>query len=121
MPASLVFAEITGQVDYSREVYENAIASGKPVLLDFSSKSWGSCRAQGRTVSALLAENPKYQEIIVISIEWAQFYDDPIVEEFGVAHRATLVMLKGGGEEVDRVKWLNSKSAIGPLLEAAFS
>jgi hypothetical protein len=39
MPASLVFAEITGQVDYSREVYENAIASGKPVLLDFSSKS----------------------------------------------------------------------------------
>lgn len=72
-------------------------------------------------MSALLAENPKYQEIIVISIEWAQFYDDPIVEEFGVAHRATLVMLKGGGEEVDRVKWLNSKSAIGPLLEAAFS
>ena len=39
MPAPLVFAEITGQVDYSREVYENAIASGKPVLLDFSSKS----------------------------------------------------------------------------------
>ena len=68
-------------------------------------------------MSALLEENPAYQAVTVMRIEWGQYYQEPLVTEHNVNGRATLIMLKGD-EEIGRVRWHNSRKQIEPLFKA---
>lgn len=69
-------------------------------------------------MSALLEENPAYQAVTVMRIEWGEYHEEPLVQEHGVSGRATLIMLNKGGEEIGRVRWYNSKTQIEPLFKA---
>ena len=68
-------------------------------------------------MSALLEENPAYQVVTVLRLEYSQYRGDPIVDKYGVTSRATLVMLKGD-KEIGRVQWSASKDKIEPLFKA---
>ena len=70
-------------------------------------------------MSALLEENPAYQAVTVMRIEWGQYYEEPLVEEYKVLGRATLIMLDKRGEQIGRVRWYNSKAQIESLFKAA--
>lgn len=69
-------------------------------------------------MSALVAENPRYEAVKIFRIEYADYREAPIVAEHDVKHRATLLMLKEG-KEVGRVLWQPDKSAINKLFLAA--
>ena len=69
---------------------------------------------------ALIDGNPEYQAVTVMKVDWDRFSGDPIVGEFGVKSRATLVMFSGG-EEVGRVIFETGADAIGALFKAAVS
>lgn len=68
-------------------------------------------------MSALLEENPAYQAVTVMKIEWGVYSGEPLVKEHNVTGRATLIMLKGD-VEIGRVRWQNSRSQIEPLFQA---
>ena len=69
---------------------------------------------------ALIDNNPAYQVVTVVKVDWDRFSGDPIVSELGVRGRATLVMFSGG-EEVGRVIGQTGAGAIEPLFKAAVS
>ena len=69
-------------------------------------------------MSALIDENPAYQAVTVMKVDWDVHSGSDVAQAHGVRQRATLVMLSGG-EEVGRVSWSAKREDIEPLFKAA--
>ena len=69
-------------------------------------------------MSALIDENPAYQAVTVMKVDWDVHSDGDVAKAHGVRQRATLVMLSGG-EEVGRVSWSAKREDIEALFQAA--
>ena len=69
-------------------------------------------------MSALIDENPAYQAVTVMKIDWDVHGGTEVSQAHGVRQRATLVMLSGG-EEVGRVSWSARRKDIEALFKAA--
>jgi len=110
-----------GAQAYSPEGLEAALASGKPVFLDFKADWCGTCKAQGRVISALKAENPAYAAgIVFIDVDWDRWKDSMIVAEMNIPRRSTLVVLKGDAE-LGRIVAGTGRAEIKALMDAALA
>ena len=69
-------------------------------------------------MSALIKENPDYQAVTVMKVDWDVHSDSEIAKEHSVRRRTTLVMLSGG-EEVGRVIGSTSRDDIEALFKDA--
>ncbi len=65
-----------------------------------------------------MKENPAYQAVTVMKVDWDVHSGGEVAQEHGVRQRATLVMLSGG-EEIGRVSWSAKREDIEPLFKAA--
>lgn len=68
-------------------------------------------------MSALVADNPEYQAVKLIRVDWDMHRDDAIVEELNIPRRSTLVWFKNG-VETGRVVAKTSAEQIEPLFAA---
>ena len=69
-------------------------------------------------MSALIEENPAYQAVTVMKVDWDVHSGSDVAKAHGVRQRATLVMLSGG-EEIGRVSWSAKREDIEALFKAA--
>ena len=65
-----------------------------------------------------MKENPAYQAVTVMKVDWDVHGGGELAQEHGVRQRATLVMLSGG-EELGRVSWSAKREDIEALFKAA--
>ena len=63
-------------------------------------------------------ENPAYQAVTVMKVDWDVHSGSDVAKEHGVRRRATLVMLSGG-TEVGRVNGSTRREDIEALFKAA--
>ena len=63
-------------------------------------------------------ENPAYQAVTVMKVDWDVHSGSDVAKAHGVRERATLVMLSGG-EEIGRVSWSARREDIEALFKAA--
>ena len=63
-------------------------------------------------------ENPAYQAVTVMKVDWSEHSRSDVAKEHAVKRRSTLVMLRGG-EEVGRVIGSTSRGDIEALFKAA--
>jgi thiol:disulfide interchange protein len=106
---------------YTPEALEAALASGKPVFLDFKASWCGTCKAQGRVISALKAENPAYEAgIVFLDVDWDTWKDAMIVSEMNIPRRSTLVVLKGD-QELGRIVAGTGRDEIKALMDTALA
>ena len=63
-------------------------------------------------------ENPAYQAVTVMKVDWSEHSRSDVAKEHAVKRRSTLVMLRGG-EEVGRVIGSTSREDIEALFKAA--
>ena len=68
-------------------------------------------------MSALLDKNPEYSAVTIITVDWDEFKDAPIVSELAIPRRSTLVMFNQG-EEVSRVVAETDSNAIEAMFKA---
>ena len=69
-------------------------------------------------MSALVTENPAYQAVTVMKVDWDVHSGSDVAKEHSVRRRSTLVMLSGG-EEVGRVVGSTRRDDIEALFKAA--
>ncbi len=106
---------------YTPEALEAALASGKPVFLDFKASWCSTCKAQERVISALKAENPAYEAgIVFLDVDWDTWKDAVIVSEMNIPRRSTLVVLKGD-KELGRIVAGTGRDAIKALMDMALA
>lgn len=94
--------------------YDELVAQGKPMVLDFWATWCGPCRKVGPTIQELADEYEGQAIIGKVNIEEDA---DDLVAEFGIRNVPTILFIKNG-EVVDKVVGAAPKSALEEKLKA---
>lgn len=94
--------------------YDELVAQGKPMVLDFWATWCGPCRKVGPTIQELADEYEGKALIGKVNIEEDA---DDLVAEFGIRNVPTILFIKNG-EVVDKVVGAAPKSALEEKLKA---
>ena len=104
---------------YTPDLLAAELAAGNTVFLDFKASWCPTCKAQGRAIDALRAENPAYdQAITFIDADWDEWGESAIVTQLNIPRRSTLVVLKGD-RELGRIVAGTAKDDIKALMDLA--
>jgi thiol-disulfide isomerase/thioredoxin len=105
--------------DYAPGLVRERLAAGDTVLADFSATWCGTCRAQGRIISALREGNAEYDAAITfVRVDWDQYGRADLAQSLDIPRRSTLVLLRGD-QELGRVVASTRESDIADLLNLA--
>ncbi len=94
--------------------YDELVAQGKPMVLDFWATWCGPCRKVGPTIQELADEYEGQALIGKVNIEEEA---DDLVAEFGIRNVPTILFIKNG-EVVDKVVGAAPKSTLEEKLKA---
>jgi thioredoxin 1 len=105
--------------DYTPELLAAELAAGKTVFLDFKASWCPTCKAQGRVIEALKAENPAYEaNISFLNADWDTWGEAQIVTDMNIPRRSTLVVLRGD-KELGRIVAGTARDEIKALMDLA--
>ena len=96
----------------NKENFEEVLASGKPVVIDFWAEWCGPCRTIAPIVDELAA---KYEGRVIIA-KCDVEDNDEITMKYGVRNIPTLIFLKEG-QQVDKQVGAASKDALKAKIE----
>ena len=96
----------------NKENFEQLLASGQPVVIDF----WAEWCGPGRTMSPIVDELAAEYEGRVVIGKCDVEENDEITMKYGVRNIPTIVFLKGG-EQVDKQVGACSKDALKAKIE----
>lgn len=86
-------------IKYRPGVVADLLTEGKTVFVDFYTDWCSTCRAQGRAIEALRAENPDYDAAMTfVKVDWDVYYGSAIAMEYKIPRRSTLLVLRGNKE-----------------------
>ena len=106
---------------YRPGLVEEELAAGKTVFIDFYTDWCSTCRAQGKTIAALIADNPAYeQNISFIKVDWDKHSQSNLAKRLNIPRRSTLVVLKGD-KELGRIVAGTRKGQIKALMDTALT
>lgn len=94
--------------------FATAVATGKPVLVDFHATWCGPCRQIAPFVDAIAKENPEFT-IVKVDIDQAP----AIAQQFGVMSVPTLVVLNSDGTVSSQTSGAKPKAALLASLRSA--
>ena len=114
-PAAL----LANPLDYKPGLVAERLEAGETVFLDFKADWCTTCRSQERSIRALKADNPAYEEeVTFIDVNWDEYGDSQLARDLNIPRRSTLVVLKGD-EELGRIIAGTSRADIQRLMDIA--
>jgi len=99
----------------NKENFEQTLASGQPVVIDFWAEWCGPCRMMGPIVDELAQEYEGRAIVAKCDVE----ENDEITMKYGVRNIPTIIFLKNG-EAVDRQVGVCTKEALKAKLDKLF-
>lgn len=105
---------------YTPGLVKQKLAAGEVVFVDFYTDWCTTCAAQQRTIAALKAENPEYEAISFVSVNWDKYRSSDLAKSLKIPRRSTLVALAKGGE-IGRIVAGTRKSDIKALMDKALA
>jgi thiol-disulfide isomerase/thioredoxin len=109
-----IFAD-AGETPFVQAQYDQLVASGKPVIVDFYADWCPTCKAQKPIVSEVL-HNPKMKDVTLFLANYDQ--EVALKKSLRITQQSTFVVFKGG-KEVARSTGQTSKDEIEALFERA--
>jgi len=108
-------------IDYDRtNPIKAALDAGKTVFVDFAADWCSTCAVQERTIAGLRSENPAYEDIVFVRVDWDDFGREPVARDRNVPRRSTLIVLKGD-QELGRLVAGTGKAEIKALMDKALA
>lgn len=111
--ATVAFA---AELPFDKAKFDDALAAGKPVVVDFQADWCPTCKAQKPIVQGLL-KDPKYQGLTLFVANYDTEKD--LKKRLAVSQQSTFVVFKAG-KEVARSTGQTDKGAIADLFSMAF-
>ena len=117
--ALLPFKSAAAPVQYTNGLVRSELAAGKTVFVDFTASWCSTCASQKRTIAALKAENPAYeQNVTFIDVDWDTYGNGKLSKSLNIPRRSTLVVLRGDAE-LGRIAAGTRKADIKALMDVA--
>ncbi|GEM_PF-131630 len=108
----------TETTQFTPGVVDGLLAEGKTVFVDFYTDWCSTCRAQGRTVEALRAENPAYNKNLeFVKVDWDVYSQSELAQWNNIPRRSTLLVLQGD-KEIGRIVAGTRRKDIQALMDA---
>lgn len=107
-------------VTYAPPLLADFETAGTPYLLDFSATWCTTCHAQERVMDALQAENPAYDAIPVLRVDWDTYRGGQLVADMAIPRRSVLVMMQGK-TELGRIVAGTGRDQIAALFDLGVS
>ncbi len=85
-------------VDYTPGLIADALADGKVVFVDYAAVWCSTCARQERIIEQLRAENPAYEDILFVRVDWDTYAGHSVTTSRNIPRRSTLILLKGDAE-----------------------
>lgn len=114
------FALAADTIDYKPGLVKQALASGKTVFIDYAADWCTTCKSQERTIKALRDENPDYNGIMFVRVDWDEDASSPISTDYNIPRRSTLLVLKGD-QELGRIVAGTGRGQIKKLLDTGLA
>lgn len=112
---SNVGAFAADRIVYDASRFEEALSSGRPILVHITAPWCGECRAQ-KPIVAELSQRPEFAQLILIDIDFDTQKD--ALRKLLVLKQSTLIAFKNG-MEVDRATGITRHDAIEGLMRKA--
>jgi thioredoxin 1 len=107
--------------EYSPAAVQAALTAGKIVVLDFAATWCSSCRAQGRAIDALRAEDPAYDGAIAFfNVDWDTYGGTTLTDTYGIRERGAIVILKDD-QVLAQTSTHSSKDALKVMFDQAIA
>ena len=103
------------EMPFTQAAFDNAVAAGQPVIVDFQASWCPTCKAQKPIVQSLMQE-PKMKDVTLFAADYDT--EQALKRQLRVAQQSTFVVFKRG-KEVGRSTGETSKSAIAALFDKA--
>lgn len=113
-------ASAADTIDYKPGLVKQALAAGKTVFIDYAADWCTTCKSQERTLKALRAENPEYNDIMFVRVDWDEDASSPISTDYNIPRRSTLLVLKGNNE-LGRIVAGTGRGQIKKLLDVGLA
>jgi len=110
--ATVAFA---AELPFDKAKFDDALAAGKPVVVDFQADWCPTCKAQKPIVQGLL-KDPKYQGLTLFVANYDTEKD--LKKRLAVSQQSTFVVFKAG-KEVARSTGQTDKGALADLFSLA--
>ncbi|MGR3491892.1 MAG: thioredoxin family protein [Shimia sp.] len=114
------FAAGAQTLDYTPGLVTDRLAQGEVLFVDFAADWCGTCRSQERTIASLRSENPAYDAITFVRVDWDEYGRSAISQELAIPRRSTLVVLSDG-QELGRIVAGTRREDIQALLDTALA
>ncbi len=103
---------------YTPGLVKKMLADGKTVFVDFYTDWCTTCKRQERVINALRDQNPAYEAINFVAINFDKYGREDLSRELRIPRRSTLVVLTQDGE-LGRIVAGTSQSDIKRLMDIA--
>ncbi len=113
--ACMALSATAVELPFAQAAFDQAVAAGKPVIVDVQASWCPVCKVQKPIVEALLQE-PKMKNVTLFSADFDT--EHALKKQLRVAQQSTFVVFKGG-KEVGRSTGDTSRSAIAALFDKA--
>lgn len=105
---------------FSPAIWRELRASDQVVILNYRA-SWSlTCQIKAELIAEALAENPAYQQLMFVDVDWDTFGRSQLTERFKVKRRSTLLVMKNG-KEVARLENAPYARQVRALLDTALA
>ena len=83
---------------FSPAVWSNLRATNQTVVMNYRA-SWSlTCQIKAELIAEALAENPAYDQLTFVDVDWDTFGRSQLTERLKVTRRSTLLVMKNGTE-----------------------
>ncbi len=104
-----------GEKPYSQAAFDQAVAAGQPVIVDFQASWCPTCKAQKPIVDALMKE-PARKDVTLFKADYDT--EAALKKQLRVAQQSTFVVFKNG-KEVGRSTGDTDRTTIARLFDKA--
>ena len=109
------FAAAASELPFSRAAFDQAVASGRPVILAVHASWCPTCKAQKPIMDALMHE-PRRKDVTLFVADFDT--ESALKKQLHVAQQSTFVVFKGG-KEVGRSTGVTDRAEIAALFDKA--
>lgn len=109
-------AENETWMDYESGLVNRLMSEGETVLVLYTLPNCKACISQENSINKLREANPAYEMLKFVRVNWDIFEIQPIVRDYDVFGRSTIMIVRTGGE-LDSIFADTSRSEIQRLLD----